>query len=280
MSVEDQVNRNDRRKVIIISTCLLLGVSLGTTSALAGSPVFVGSKATANTSLDVVDHAPWDQLLRKYVNDDGMVNYQSWKANAADVKTLDRYLESLSAGNTSAASSKQSKLAFWINAYNAVTIRGILTAYPTSSIRNHTAKLFGYNIWHDLQLYVGGTPYSLDTIEHKILRKMSEPRIHFAIVCASIGCPRLLNEAYVPGRVDEQLELNTKDFFGRNRNFRFDASGNRFYLSSILDWFEEDFGPSQQARLKKISLWFRPIRPATPRHRASEASRSWTMTGA
>jgi hypothetical protein len=66
-------------------------------------------------------------------------------------------------------------------------VKGILREYPTTSIRNHTARLFGYNIWHDLQLYVGGTPYSLDQIEHKVLRKMREPRIHLATVCASKG---------------------------------------------------------------------------------------------
>ena len=151
------------------------------------------------------------------------------------------------------AATREAKLAFWINAYNAVTVHGILREYPTTSIRNHTAKLFGYNIWHDLQLYVGGTAYSLDTMEHQILRKMSEPRIHFAIVCASIGCPRLLNEAYTADRINEQLEINSKDFFARAQNFRYDQSKKQFYVSAILDWFGEDFGNSQAEQLRRIS---------------------------
>ncbi|MCP4169779.1 MAG: DUF547 domain-containing protein, partial [Fuerstiella sp.] len=151
--------------------------------------------------------------------------------------------------------SNSAKLAFWINAYNAVTVRGILREDPTSSSRNHTAKLFGYNIWKQLQLYVGGKPHSLEGIEHEILRKMNEPRIHFAIVCASIGCPRLLNEAYTPQRVQQQLEASAKDFFRRSQNFRHDKAANRFYVSEILSWFATDFGADQAVQLKRISQW-------------------------
>lgn len=84
---------------------------------------------------------------------------------------------------------------------------------------------------------------------------MAEPRIHFAIVCASIGCPRLLNEAYVTERLDEQLETNARDFFSRSQNFRYDERSQRFYLSSILDWFGEDFGQDQAERLRTIAKW-------------------------
>ena len=114
---------------------------------------------------------------------------------------------------------RESQLAFWINAYNAVTIRGILREYPTTSIRSHTPRLFGYHIWKDLKLYVGGKPYSLDQIEYEVLRQMDEPRIHFATVCASISYPNLLNEAYVPGELEIQLAANAKDFFRASRTF-------------------------------------------------------------
>ncbi|MEO8269925.1 MAG: DUF547 domain-containing protein [Aureliella sp.] len=122
-------------------------------------------------------------------------------------------------------------------------------------MRNHTAKLFGYNVRKNLKLIVGGKRVSLDEMEHQVLRKMGEPRIHFAIVCASIGCPRLLNEAYVPERIDEQLTFNTKRFFADSNKFRYDAARGTFYLSPILDWFGDDFGNSQTALLQKISAW-------------------------
>lgn len=242
------------RKLRLCAIAVLV-FGFASTSVRGGSPVFVGRKATQQLSMDQVDHAAWDELLKKYVNKDGMVDYRGLKSNADDMNRLRRYLDSLSAANPSVTASRGAKLAFWINAYNAVTLHGILREYPTTSIRNHTPRLFGYHIWHDLQLYVGGTAYSLDTIEHQILRKMGEPRIHFAIVCASIGCPRLLNEAYRANRVDQQLETNAKDFFARSQNFRYDQSQQRFFLSSILDWFGDDFGGSQAEQLRRISQW-------------------------
>lgn len=237
-------------KLIIGSVATVLLASV----AYAGSEVFVGRRVAGTTSLDRIDHSAWDTLLKKYVDDDGMVNYRAWHSSPADTRALDQYLATLSTGRANQATNN-GKLAFWINAYNAVTIRGILREYPTTSIRNHTARLFGYNIWKQLQLYVGGKPHSLEGMEHEILRKMNEPRIHFAVVCASIGCPRLLNQAYTPENVQQQLESNAKDFFRRSRNFRHDQAGNRFYVSEILSWFATDFGANQATQLKRISQW-------------------------
>lgn len=228
-----------------------------TRPAVAGKKVYVGSKVSAQklVSFDKINHEVWDKIVRKYVDGNGLVNYTALKASTEDTASLEQYLGILSTANPSVTAKRESKLAFWINAYNAVTLRGMLREYPTTSIRNHTAKLLGYNIWHDYQLVVGGKAYSLDQMEHKILRKMNEPRIHFAIVCASIGCPRLLNEAYVPDKLNQQLELNAKDFFSRSQNFRHDSASQRFYLSSLLSWFGEDFGSNQAAQLKTISKW-------------------------
>lgn len=211
--------------------------------------------ASRDVSLDAVDHSTWDRLLQKYVDEDGMVDYAAWKASQADQTALRRYLATLSAANPTAETSKAGKLAFWINAYNALTIHGILKEYPTSSIRNHTAKLVGYNIWKDLLLPVGDQQYSLNQIEHEILRKLDEPRIHFAIVCASVGCPRLLNEAYTPERLEEQLAANALDFFSRERNFQVDIADRRVRVSAILDWFGEDFGPSPQQGLAGLAQY-------------------------
>lgn len=121
--------------------------------------------------------------------------------------------------------------------------------------------MIGYNIWDDLLLTVGGKPYSLNQMEHEVLRKMGEPRIHFAIVCASISCPRLLNEAYTADRLEQQLATNSRNFFANERNFRFDASRQHFQLSSILDWFGEDFGANQASQLRTIAPYL-PQGPA------------------
>ena len=258
------------RTCSIFATVSLFWASLGGGDVCAGQKTYVGRTVATGqqVSMDAIRHDDWSQLLQKYVDDDGMVDYRAWQASRTDVRLLDDYLKTLSTASTTRSASKESKLAFWINAYNAVTIRGILREYPTSSIRNHTARVFGYNIWHDFQLYVGGQPYSLDHIEHKILRRMDEPRIHFAIVCASISCPRLLNEAYTADQLTDQLETNAKDFFRRAQNFRFDQRARRFHLSSILDWFGEDFGNDQKAVLRTIAPWL----PTTAARRAAQTN--------
>jgi hypothetical protein len=205
--------------------------------------------------LDRVDHSTWDRLLKKYVDRDGMVDYARWKASKSDREALEQYLATLSAADAGARTTNPGKLAFWINAYNALTLQGILDVYPTASIRDHTAKLIGYNIWDDLLLPVSGQEYSLNQIEHKVLRKLDEPRIHFAIVCASIGCPRLLNEAYTAEKLDSQLADNTRDFFGRENNFQVDSAGRKVRVSAILDWFGEDFGPTPQKALAGLAKY-------------------------
>ena len=252
----------------------LLAIAIPAAHTTAGTPVYLGKSKHASRSMDVADHQDWHQLLQKYVDDRGRVDYASWKSNADDTRRLDRYLNELSSSTRTVESEKSARLAFWINAYNAVTIRGILREYPTTSIRNHTPRLFGYHIWKDLKLYVGGRAYSLDQIEHEILRKLDEPRIHFAIVCASIGCPRLLNQAYTPQQLETQLETNAKHFFAQRQNFRFDVSAKRFYLSAILNWFGEDFGESKAAVLKRISSWL-PNDAATKAARSNSVSISY-----
>ena len=94
---------------------------------------------------------------------------------------------------------------------------------------------------------------SLEQIEHEILRKLDEPRIHFTIVCASIGCPRLRNEAYTPAELDVQLADNTRDFFSRQRNLQVDTEGRVVRVSSILDWFSEDFGAKPKEGLAGLA---------------------------
>lgn len=244
----------------------------GTRSVEAGPKIYVGDKRPkARIRLERIDHSSWNRLLAKYVDQNGLVDYRGWQATADDVQTLDRYLQHLSSAELSQNDARAAKLAFWINAYNSVTLRGILRHYPTSSIRNHTAKLYGYNIWKDLLLPVAGKDFSLDDMEHAILRQLNEPRIHFAVVCASRSCPRLLNEAYVPNRVEQQLARNTKDFFSRSQNFRFEPASNRMYLSAILKWYGGDFGKNQREQIQTLAPWLpseaarRTARKGSPR---------------
>ncbi len=211
--------------------------------------------ASQYLALDQIDHRGFDQLLRQYVDSSGNVDYQAWKASPAAMQTLDAYLTALSRGVSNRPGRREAALAFWINAYNAVTIKGILREYPTTSIRNHTAKLIGYNIWDDLLLAVGGTRVSLNQMEHEILRKMGEPRIHFAIVCASIGCPRLRGEAYAADRIDQQLTENARAFFADPTKFNADIRTRQIRVSPILKWFGADFGASVSEQMAAIAVY-------------------------
>ncbi|WP_146462110.1 DUF547 domain-containing protein [Rubripirellula tenax] len=256
------LNRNRPLTTVMLPLLAAVAFSIGTdASARAGAKVYVGQKVDSSISMDAVDHSAWTSLLKKFVNPLGRVDYRGWKSSAGDIRSLDAYLATLSTASLTQKSSKNATLAFWINAYNAVTVRGILREYPTTSIRNHTAKLFGYNIWKDLLLHVGGSTVSLDAIEHQKLRPMGDPRIHFAIVCASIGCPRLLDEAYEADRLDGQLDEAARGFFSLSMNLRYDDRSNAFELSSIMDWFGQDFGDGDSAVLKRIAPWI-PSGPA------------------
>lgn len=204
-------------------------------------------------SIEKIDHRDWDRLLRRHVDEAGEVGYSQWKETPDDVQALDAYLESLSRADPVLDAGREARLAFWINAYNALTIRGILREYPTASIQNHAARLWGFNIWRDLLLHVGEQDYSLGQIEHELLRPLQEPRIHFAIVCASRGCPRLLNRAYQSSDLEQQLQDNSRNFFADPQRLNYDSSTGRLRLSPILKWYAKDFGESQDEMLKNIT---------------------------
>ena len=186
-------------------------------------------------------HSTWDYLLQKYVKG-GIVDYPGV---AGEVKVLDRYLARLAKENISAYS-PAGKLAFWINAYNAFTVKLILNHYPVKSIRK-ISNPWGKRIWK-----AAGQTVSLDDIEHKILRKeFHEPRIHFAIVCASIGCPNLQGFAYRGDKIEAQLTLAAREFFASGKHFNVKADGDRvvIYISKIFNWFGSDFGGSKEDKI-------------------------------
>ena len=144
---------------------------------------------TIETVKSPFNHSLWNDLLQKHVSVQGNVNYKGFKLDYSD---LERYLQSLSDNIPNKSWSKAEKLSYWINAYNAYTIKLIIDKYPLKSIKDINRP------WDQRFIKLGEKIYTLNDIEHEILRKMNEPRIHFAIVCASISCPKLQNEAFTP----------------------------------------------------------------------------------
>lgn len=183
-----------------------------------------------NTVDDNITHNRWNTLLQKNVSKDGTVNY---KAFQKDSKELQSYLEELSLKVPNKSWSKNATLAYWINAYNAFTVKLIIDNMPLKSIKDIS------NPWGKKFISLANKKYSLEEIEHEILRKMDEPRIHFAINCASFSCPNLLNSAYTEAKLEQQLTAISKSFV--NDKSKNSITANKIEISKIFDWFGGDF---------------------------------------
>ncbi|MBW2443168.1 MAG: DUF547 domain-containing protein [Deltaproteobacteria bacterium] len=185
------------------------------------------------------DHSLFDQVLKSYVDDQGRVDYNG----IAKDQAFKTYMEALKSAPVDSMS-RDEQLAFWINAYNAVTIDKVIKWKPQKSVR----ETFVPGVWTGTKFFttrehtVAGKSLSQDDIEHEILRKqLKEPRIHFAIVCASSSCPPLARFAYTGENVQVKLEEETRNYINSQRGTRFDPAENILYLSKLFDWFAGDF---------------------------------------
>lgn len=176
-------------------------------------------------------HAPWSRILATYVDADGRVAYASLAKD--DRSALDAYLKGLAEASPEAWD-RGDQIAYWINAYNAVIVAGVLDGYSPESFFGRK-RFFGF-----YGRPVAGASRTPEDIEHGILRaRFSEPRIHFALVCASTSCPKLRREAYLGRLLDEQLDDQAREFLGDPTRNRFDQGLIR--ISMIFKWFEDDF---------------------------------------
>jgi hypothetical protein len=193
-------------------------------------------------------HKAWDALVRRHVVllDGGNASQADYAGIAAERAALKAYLQDLSGVSEAQfnAWSEPEQIAFLINAYNAYTVEKILTRYPDIRSIWDFGKFFG-NPFRDEFFSLLGQKTSLDGLEHGILRKRyREPRIHYAVNCASIGCPMLREEAYVAARLQEQLEEQARRFLSDRSRNRW--QGARLEVSKIFDWYKEDFEPREQ----------------------------------
>jgi len=183
-------------------------------------------------------HKGFDDLLKKYVKN-GRVDYAAFRGQH---KELEQYVQKL-AGVTQDEFEHwkwQDRMAFYLNVYNALTIKYVLEAYPVSSIK----KIPG--VWKKKEYPVHGVKMTLDHIEHQILRReFSEPKIHFGLICAAKGCPEISSEAFVGSTLEKQLEKLTRKFILDTQKNRVDVEKKTVYFSKIFSWFGADFGVKQ-----------------------------------
>ncbi|MEO1654488.1 MAG: DUF547 domain-containing protein [Bacteroidota bacterium] len=181
-------------------------------------------------------HQAWDQLLQKYVSASGKVNYNGFKASQAQ---LQAYLDDLSAHPIQNNWSRDEKMAYWINAYNAFTVKLIVDNYPLSSI----TKLHGGKPWDVKWIKLGDKTYSLNNIENDILRPVyKDARIHFAVNCAALSCPPLLNQAWTAQNLQANLNSQARKFINNTQYNQ--VSTDKVAISKIFEWYAVDFGSS------------------------------------
>lgn len=248
-------------KVIGLAFALATGLALNSHNVAAATIAEVFAKHKAGSTA-TVDHSAWDKLLKKYVKPDRVglnrVDYRGFKAK--DHGALKAYVKALEATNV-ARLGKAEQFAFWVNLYNAKTVDVILDYYPVDSIRKITIKagLFGIlkssvgagGPWKAKIMKVAGMDLSLDDIEHGILRPIfRDPRIHYAVNCASIGCPNLRRAAFTGSNLEASLEAGARDYINSPRGIS--TAGGKIQASSIYKWFQVDFGGNQQGVLKHV----------------------------
>ncbi|MEY3368504.1 MAG: hypothetical protein RI973_1659 [Bacteroidota bacterium] len=194
--------------------------------------------AQHNTATQQAQAAPshniWDALLRKYVNSKGQINYKGLKK---EQQKLQSYLSLLQNAPPQGNWSRAEKMTYWINAYNAFTVKLILDNYPLTSIM----KLDNGKTWDVKRIRIGNVNYSLNDIEHEQIRKQfKDARIHFAVNCAAKSCPPLLNRAWTATNLEADLENQTRAFVNDPRANQ--ISAKQASLSKIFEWYATDFG--------------------------------------
>ena len=200
-------------------------------------------------------HAAFTAILAEHVNMRGIVDYT---AVCADER-MPKYIHQLQTTDPSALNDTD-QLAFWINAYNAFTLKIVCDSYPIDSISElHGGGLIlgtvlNTTVWDKEEFSINGQMLTLGHIEHEILRKGPEKaRIHFAIVCAAVSCPPLRAEAYEGYKIDAQLEAQGRIFLSRDDLNRFDMNRKRAHLSGIFKWFLKDFGSNRTELLQYLA---------------------------
>lgn len=178
-----------------------------------------------------VNHEQWDALLKKHVSSSGKVDYKGFLKNKNE---LNNYLRTLENNIPNKSWSKNAVLAYWINTYNAYTIKLIIDNLPVKSIKEIN------NPWGKKNIKVGDQIYSLEQIENQFLRKMNDPRVHFSINCASYSCPNLSKEAYTESKLNKQLTQAAKNFINDKSKNTF-GGVSKIEISEIFEWFENDF---------------------------------------
>ena len=242
----------------------LIGLTLLTSAVPAQSKPklipFWDASDESNTSQ--IDHSAWQEILDTYLRSHSSginrVDYAALKANAGDTAKLAGYLSYLQELDPRSYSRREQK-AYWFNFYNSLTVQVVADAYPVDSIRkvskNPLGRLLPVGPWGDVRAKVCGQDLTLDNIEHGILRPIyRDPRIHYGVNCASLGCPNLLETAFTAANTETLLDAAACAYVNHSRGVDF-VDDDFIVISSIYTWFSEDFGDTEENVLKHLARY-------------------------
>ena len=231
----------DMIRLISILAVLLIAAPA---SAAPKSELWPRWQAHDPAATQAVDHTPWDRLLKAYlvIGEDGINRFAYGQVSNADRQALEDYVAALAATPVSSLA-RPEQMAYWINLYNALTVAVIVRHYPVASIRDIDISpgFFADGPWGKKLVNIEGEEVGLDDIEHRILRPIwKDPRIHYAVNCASIGCPNLAPAAFRPANLEAELTHAARAFINHPRGASVTDAG--LVASTIYDWFQVDFG--------------------------------------
>lgn len=222
---------------LLMFGCFLLALPAAHAAKKAPTPTSCKGKSWNQAKFS---HRLYNKLLKTYVSN-GRVNYNSLRKKR---KKLDVYLCRLANTNAKKIKKYTARFSFWINAYNAITLRAVLDRLPKSSSaqKGFSVAKKKFNFWKGTKYQVSGRWYTLDQIENKVIRKrFPDPRLHFALVCAARGCPHLANRAYTSSRLYRMLNKNTRKYLASPSGSRLDRKKMVIHLSKLFNWYKQDF---------------------------------------
>lgn len=207
-----------------------------------------------------IDHAPWQQFLQAHLHpgDDGINRVAYSNVTAAERNALHDYIHGLERIEIREYR-REEQLAFWINLYNAATVNLVLEHYPVASIRdiNISPGFFSFGPWDNKLLHIEGQELSLNDIEHRILRPLwREPRLHYALNCASLGCPNLQRDVFTAADMQALLDRSAREYVNHPRGVM--IVDGELHVSSIYSWFREDFGNSEADVIEHLRAYAQP----------------------
>lgn len=280
------------RRSVLGGGLALIASAVASRSGLSAPAARLWQKWAANdpTSRVVIDHQAWGAFLRRYLvaEPDGINRLRYGEVAAADRQALGRYLEDLSKVSVHSLSPAE-QFAYWINLYNALTVSVVLDHYPIASIRAVSLGgsflpdflTGGSGPWQAKLVQIEGEPVALDDIEHGILRPLlKDNRIHYALNCASIGCPTLMPEAFTASNLQALLDHGARLYVNHPRAARAEAGG--LTVSSIYKWYQEDFGGTWQGVLAHLRRFANPAtaRILAPFETISDHAYDWRLNDA